>query len=91
MNGTKKARFTKVLEKKRAELLIFKCFTGKKAEPVIRVNNTCWWIRGYASDLAAYATKAAPLPGREAVTGAVHGDTGNSMWIKQGLDVVPDP
>jgi len=29
MDGTKKARFAKVLKQKWAELLIFKCFTGK--------------------------------------------------------------
>jgi hypothetical protein len=45
MDGTKKARFTEVLKQKWAELLIFKCVTGKQAKPVIRIGNTCWWIR----------------------------------------------
>jgi len=85
MDGTKKARFTKVLKQKWTELLIFKCFTGKQAKPVIRINNTCWRIRRYAPDLTAYSAKTAPLAGREAVTGTIHWNTGNSAQIKQSL------
>ena len=65
MDGTKKARFTKVLKQKWTELLIFNCFTGKEAKPVIRINNTCWQIRRYAPDLTAYSAKIAPVAGRE--------------------------
>jgi len=91
MDGTKKARFTKVLKQKWAELLIFKCVTGKQAKPVIRINNTCWRIRQYAPDLTAYPAKIAPMAGRETVTGIVHGYAGDGVGIEQGLNVVSNP
>ena len=46
MNGAKKTGFAKILEQKWAKLLILQCFAGKKAEPVIRINNFCRRIRG---------------------------------------------
>ena len=91
MDGTKKARFSKVLKQKWTELLIFKCFTGKDAKPVIRINDTCRRIRRYATDLTAYTAKTAPLAGREAVAGTVHWYAGNGVRIKQGLNVVSNP
>lgn len=91
MDGTKKTRFTKILKQKWAKLLISKCFTGKETKPVIRINNICWRIRRYASDLTAHAAKGAPLAGREAVMGFVHGYAGNGVGIKQGLNVVANP
>ena len=91
MDGTKKARFTKVLKQKWAELLIFNCFTGKQAKPVIRINNTWWRIRRYAPDLTAYSAKIAPMSGRETVAGTVHGYAGNGVGIEQGLNVMSNP
>jgi hypothetical protein len=91
MDGTKKARFTKVLKQKWTELLIFKCFTGKEAKPVIRINNTCWRIRRYAPDLTAYAAKTAPLTQRESMTGTIHWYAGNGVRIKQGLNILSNP
>jgi len=91
MDGAKKARFTEVLKQKWAELLVFKCVTGKQAKPVIRISNTWWRIRQYAPDLTAYSAKIAPMAGRETVTGTVHGYAGNSVRIKQNFNVVSNP
>jgi len=91
MDGAKKARFTKVLKQKWTELLIFKCFTGKEAKPVIRINNTCWRIRRYAPDLTAYPAKTAPLAQGESMTGTIHWNAGNSVRIKQGLNILSNP
>lgn len=91
MDGAKKARFTEVLKQKWAKLLIFNCFTGKQAKPVIRINNTWWRIRRYAPDLTADSAKIAPMAGREAVTGTVYGYAGNGVGIKQSLNVVSNP
>ena len=91
MDGAKKARFTKVLKQKWTELLILKGFTGKQANPMIRIRNTWWRIRPYAPDLTAYSAKIAPMAGRETVTGTVHGYAGNGVGIEQGLNVVLNP
>jgi hypothetical protein len=91
MDGTKKALFTEVLRQKWAELLIFKCVTGKQAKPVIRIGNTCWRIRQYAPDLTAHSAKIAPMAGRKSVTGAIHGYAGNGVRIKQSLNVMSNP
>ncbi len=91
MNGTKKARFTKVLKQKWADLLIFECFTGKEAKPVIWINNTCWRIRRYAPDLTAYSAKIAPMAGWQRMTNTIHRYAGNGVQIKQSLNVVSNP
>ena len=91
MDGTKKARFTKVLKQEWAELLVLKGFTGKQANPVIRISNTWRRIRPYAPDLAAYSAKIAPMAGREAVMGTIHRYAGNSVRIKQSLNIVSNP
>ena len=91
MDGTKKARFTKELKQKWTELLILKGFTGKQANPVIRIRNTQWRIRPYAPYLTAYSAKIAPMAGRKAVVGAVYGDAGNGVGIEQGLNVLSNP
>jgi hypothetical protein len=91
VDGTKKARFTKILKQKWTELLIFNCFTGKEAKPVIRIDNTGWRIRRYPPDLTAYAAQGAPLARRKAVTGFVHGYAGNGVGVKQALNVVANP
>ena len=91
MDGTKKAGFTKILKQKWTELLIFKCFTGKEPKPVIRIDNPCRGVRRYAPDLTADAAQSAPLAGREAVTGFVHGYAGNGVRIKKALNVVANP
>jgi hypothetical protein len=88
MDGTKKARFTKELKQKWAELLIFNCFTCKEAKPVIRINNTCRRIRRYAPDFTAYSAKSTPPAGRKVVTYTVHWYASNGIRIKQGLNVV---
>ena len=91
MDGTKKARFTKKLKQKWTKLLILKGFTGKQANPVIRIRNTRWRIRPYAPDLTAYSAKITPMAGRKAVVRAVYGDAGNGVGIEQGLNVVSNP